>query len=78
MDKKIIMAEILDLTMKVDEMIAHVRDAKNSLYTYEQNKDSESLLLMKHSLEAINVDAIEELKNAPLELLRNLIIEGDE
>lgn len=78
MDKKIIMAEILDLTMKVDEMIAHVRDAKNSLHTYEQNKDSESLLLMKHSLEAINVDAIEELKNAPLELLRNLIVEGDE
>lgn len=76
-EEKILVSECLELYLHTQEMLNRYTDIKTAWERYKKNKDEENLSQLNYCLNCIsdqNINVVNELKNAPLEVLSDYLL----
>lgn len=76
-EEKILIAECLELYLSTQELLNRCVDIKKAWEHHKKENDEESLLQLEFCLDCISdkvLNTINELKNAPLEILNDYLL----
>lgn len=76
-EEKILVAECLELYLNTQELLNRCVDIKKAWEQYKRENDEESLSQLEFCLDCISnkvLNTIDELKNAPLEILNDYLL----